>query len=216
MVVVIPTKGGHYRSPYWIQSMGRLGKNGAQISYVARMGDLPKTWTYCGWQRLMCQILEWQMVQWTKPSRTFRAVFKLAKAKEAAIANVFSSGAPQWNIDFTKATQDWELETTIKICTALYSISIIEGTIDQINWSPSKKGRFTFKSLYQVLMSLGMTMCSHGRKSIWQMKTPSKAAFFVRTTSLTKILSTNNLRKCWIMVQGGQEPVGLFFLQVLD
>lgn len=102
-------------------------------------------------------------------------------------------GTSQWNIDFIRATQDWELESITEFSAALYSASIPGGTGDKMHWTHSKKGIFSVNSFYQKLTNSRMSMFPW--KSIWKMKVPSKAAFFVWTTSLDKILTTDNLRK---------------------
>lgn len=64
---------------------------------------------------------------------------------------------PQWNIDFIRVAQDWELDAIIEFFDLLYSIRMIEVTIDEMNWrEPSKKGRFTV-TFHQVLTNPGMT-----------------------------------------------------------
>lgn len=74
-----------------------------------------------------------------------------------------------------------------------------EGTIDMMLWSPSMRGKFTLRSFHKVLMSLGRPTFAWTK--ILQMKPPSKTVFFfVWRTELNKTLTTNNLRKCRVMV----------------
>ncbi|KAF5480926.1 hypothetical protein F2P56_001629 [Juglans regia] len=62
----------------------------------------------------------------------------------------------------------------------------------------NKKGIFSVRSFYQKITNPGKPM--YPWKSIWQTKAPTKAAFFVWTASLDKILTTDNLRKRRVIV----------------
>ncbi|KAG6632745.1 hypothetical protein CIPAW_13G179700 [Carya illinoinensis] len=53
-----------------------------------------------------------------------------------------SSGSLQWNITFLRAAQDWEIDTFIDFFNPVYNCRV-NGGVDTILWSPSKKGRFT-------------------------------------------------------------------------
>ncbi|XP_041002530.1 uncharacterized protein LOC121248205 [Juglans microcarpa x Juglans regia] len=109
-----------------------------------------------------------------------------------------SNGAPQWNVDFIRAAHDWELESFTEFFAALYSTSIQRGSRDKMLWNLSKKGTFSVSSFYHKLTNPGLSMFLW--KSIWKTKAPSKAAFFVWTASLDKILTTDNLRKRQVVV----------------
>ncbi|XP_041001677.1 uncharacterized protein LOC121247381 [Juglans microcarpa x Juglans regia] len=131
---------------------------------------------------------------------TFPIIFALARVKEASIVEllVFSNGTPQWNIDFITAAHDWELESITEFFATLYSASILGGTGDKMLWNHSKKCIFFVSSFDQMLTNSGLSMFLW--KSIWKTKAPSKATFFVWTTSLDKILTTDNLRKRRVIV----------------
>ena len=80
----------------------------------------------------------------------------------------------------------------------LYLCKLSQGNVDQIYWSPSKKGVFEVKSFYKVLSNLANEMFPW--KSIWRTKLPSRVAFFGWNAALGKILTHDNLRKRSIVV----------------
>lgn len=56
-------------------------------------------------------------------TRILRSTMVIVLAKKDSIADLrnSSSGCPQWNVDFSIAAQDWELDADIEFCTLLYS-----------------------------------------------------------------------------------------------
>jgi len=82
---------------------------------------------------------------------------------------------------------------------ALYSFRMGRGGDDKLCWTPSKRRSFEVKSLYKVL--LPNVDSSFLWKSIWRTKEPFTIAFFSWTASLGKILTLNNLHKCYIIVR---------------
>jgi hypothetical protein len=67
-----------------------------------------------------------------------------------------------------------------------------------------RKGKFKVKSFYHVLLPRGSS--SFPWKSIWRTKAPPRVAFFAWTTTRSKILTFDNLRRrgiimvnrCWL------------------
>jgi len=64
-------------------------------------------------------------------------------------------------------------------------------------WVPSKKGVFKVKSYYSLTSTGGRRF---PWKSVWRTQAPLRAAFFVWTAALNKILTQDNLRKRHVIV----------------
>ena len=80
----------------------------------------------------------------------------------------------------------------------LYSCKTLQGNVDLIRWSPSKKGIFEVKSFYKTLSNPATEVFPC--KSIWRSKVPSRVAFFGWNAALGKFLTHDNLRKRRIVV----------------
>jgi hypothetical protein len=64
----------------------------------------------------------------------------------------FSNGSPQWNINFVKATHDWELDFFSLFFDQLYFINLKHDGIEKFCWNPSKRGLFDVRLFYNVLI----------------------------------------------------------------
>jgi hypothetical protein len=75
----------------------------------------------------------------------------------------------------------------------LHSVTVSRDRADRLCWVPSKKDVFKVKSYLSSLVG------SVGRrfpwKSVWRTQAPPRAALFVWTAALGKILTADNLRK---------------------
>jgi hypothetical protein len=80
----------------------------------------------------------------------------------------------------------------------LHSAIVSRDRADRLWWVSSKKGLFKVKSFFSLLA------CFEGRcfplKSVWRTQAPSRAAFFIWSTTLGKILIVDNLRKRHIII----------------
>jgi hypothetical protein len=65
-------------------------------------------------------------------------------------------------------------------------------------WQPSKSKSFQVKSFYKQLSANGAGFFPW--KNIWKAKVPPRVAFFSWTTTLGKILTADNLRRCGIIL----------------
>jgi hypothetical protein len=136
----------------------------------------------------------------TKLKDDFPVLYSIAREKDASVAaNVeFIGGAPQWNVIFSREIHDWEVDVVTALFLKLQSVSIHRGSRDKLWWIPSKKGTFTVKDFFRALSR------AEGRgfpwKSVWRTKSPPRAAFFVWSAALGKILTLDNLRKRQVVV----------------
>jgi hypothetical protein len=83
----------------------------------------------------------------------FPALFDIAREKNAFVANHLDlfSGSVQWDVNFIRATHDWELAIVTSFFTLLYSLRGRREGEDKLWWSPSRKGKFDVRSFYTVL-----------------------------------------------------------------
>jgi hypothetical protein len=85
------------------------------------------------------------------------------------------------------------MELVLSFFKWLYSFKLRHGGGDCLGWSRSKRGQFEGKLFYKVLTSQDNPKFPW--KSIWQVKAPSRVAFFVRIAAFGEILTHDNLRK---------------------
>ena len=96
-----------------------------------------------------------------------------------------------WEVNFTRATQDWELESISTFFALLYSAKELGRGEDKMCWRIGSTTDFEVHFYYQALVpSIG----SFPWKSIWQAKIPPRVAFFSSLASLGKVLTVDNLR----------------------
>ncbi|KAG2699994.1 hypothetical protein I3760_07G213400 [Carya illinoinensis] len=111
---------------------------------------------------------------------SFPLAFRVASDQEAAVADLMtlSGDQVQWNVTFTRAAQDWEIDNFEAFFHLLYSKKPNGLQVDTLWWIPtaSPNSQFPWRRL-------------------WRNKAPPKALFFIWTAALGKILTTDNLRK---------------------
>jgi hypothetical protein len=132
----------------------------------------------------------------------FPSLFQLARAPEATVADLchFQGMNCVWDIAFIRSVQDWELEMIDSFMTLLYSSRIRQGVADSLCWTPSSRGLFEVRSFYSTLIH-PFSQDSFPWKGVWKAKVPPRVAFFVWTSALGKILTTDNLRKRRVIIQ---------------
>uniref|UniRef100_A0A2N9J9F5 Reverse transcriptase domain-containing protein n=1 Tax=Fagus sylvatica TaxID=28930 RepID=A0A2N9J9F5_FAGSY len=99
-----------------------------------------------------------------------------------------------------KVRMDWELEMIDSFMTLLYSRQIRQGVADSLCWTPSSRGLFEVRSFYSIMIHPS-SQVSFPWKGVWKAKVPPRVAFFVWTSALGKILTTDNLRKRRVIIQ---------------
>jgi hypothetical protein len=133
----------------------------------------------------------------------FPILYSIAREKDASVAaNVdFLGGAPQWNVIFSRKVHDWEFDVVTAFFQKLQSVTFQRGIQDKFWWIPSKKGTFKVKNFFRAL-----SRAKGGGfpwKSVWRTKSPPRAAFFVWSVTLGKILTLDNLRKRQVVIVNG-------------
>ncbi|KAG2688943.1 hypothetical protein I3760_09G116800 [Carya illinoinensis] len=130
----------------------------------------------------------------------YPSLFQLARDKDVLVEEVMELEGGQflWNINFSRAAQDWELSTFAEFYSLIYSIRPNSQQEDVLWWSLSGKGNFSVRSFYKALTHVPPSTCPW--RKIWRNKVPPKVSFFVWTASQGKILTTDNLRKRRIII----------------
>ncbi|KAG7965770.1 hypothetical protein I3843_08G016900 [Carya illinoinensis] len=125
----------------------------------------------------------------------YPAIFSIAREKYAKVANLWGTthDAQAWNINLTREAHDWEVTMLVEFFNLLHNISPDASTEDKLVWCPSRKGKFLVGSYYKTITASPLP--NFPWKSVWRNKAPPKAAFFVWTAALGKILTIDNLRR---------------------
>ncbi|KAF5446588.1 hypothetical protein F2P56_032204, partial [Juglans regia] len=159
----------------------------SHVKLVLGRGSCIKFWrdTWCGNEAL---------------KDAFPAVFRVARNQEASVEDLmFLSGDQvQWNITFSRAAQDWEVDIFEAFFSLVYSVKPNKQQADRLWWTPAGKGIFSVRSYYKSLSRAVNN--SFPWRRLWRNKAPPKAIFFTWTAALGKILTTDNLRKCRIVI----------------
>ena len=103
-------------------------------------------------------------------------LYQITCDKEAIVADLMvrSYGAVHWNVGFSRAAQDWELDMFADFFDSLYAMSIGNEMRDRLLWNPSGNKNFSVRSFYKALLGF-----SNDHSYPWKCKVPSKIAFFV-------------------------------------
>jgi len=103
----------------------------------------------------------------------------------------FSGGDIQWNVSFTRASHDWEMEAFASFFMVLYLARVRQEGEGELWWVPSKNGLFDVKSFYSVMG------CHDGVhfswKIVWRNYVLLRVAFFGCSAALEKILTMDSL-----------------------
>jgi len=125
----------------------------------------------------------------------FPELFLIACGKDAWVAENLQrqNGTILWNILFTRPVHDCEVEVVTRFFEMLYSLKVgCEGE-HKICWIPARRKAFEVKSYYKFL-SIPI-QSSFPWKSILKVKVPLRVVFFVWTTTLGKILTSDNFER---------------------
>jgi len=129
----------------------------------------------------------------------FPTLFGIFYVKEAAIVDNLEhlGDSNQGNVSFIRDARNWEVDVFVFFFQVLHSVKVSRDSEDKLWWVSSKKCLFKVKSFYS-LACFGSSRFLW--KSVWCTQAPSRAAFFVWTAALGKILTLNILRKRYVIV----------------
>ena len=109
----------------------------------------------------------------------------------------WSSGSIHWNFHFRCPPQGWEEESFYQFMDTIYSSKVRRVGPDKVCWKLARRRGFEVRGFY---LSFYTPTRSFPWRLGWQSKVPPRVTFFSWSTSLGKILTTNNLRKRHIIV----------------
>jgi hypothetical protein len=102
------------------------------------------------------------------------------------------------NVSFVREAHDCKVGVFASFFHVLHLAMVSSDHADKLRWVPSKKGVFKVKSYFSSLASGEGNRFSW--KSVWKTQAPSRAAFFVWSATLEKILTADNLSKRKIII----------------
>ena len=117
----------------------------------------------------------------------FPELFRISRDKETSIVGVmhFHDGMLNWDVQFTRLVQDWDLESLTAFMDVVYSRTVNGERQDKLYWRTVKSWGFEVCSYYHPL-SLSSNS-SFPWKLVWRSKIPPRVAFV-----LGKILAIDN------------------------
>ena len=116
----------------------------------------------------------------------FLELYSISCNNESAI---FPKQRLDWDLQFSRAIQNWELEPLTAFLEIIYSIPL--NGDDKLCQKPAKNKGFKVCEYYFSLPSTPSTLFL--LKLVWCSKIPPRVAFFSWTTALEKILNPDNL-----------------------
>ena len=120
----------------------------------------------------------------------FPELYCLSRSKDSSVVEVmgWSAGIICWNVQFRHPPQDWEEEAFDWFMGLVYSLTLQGFGPDKACWKPAKNRGFEVRGFYNSFCL--PTLVSFPWRMIWQLKVPSRVAFFCWSASLGKILTT--------------------------
>jgi hypothetical protein len=136
----------------------------------------------------------------TTLKEAFPALFGIARLKDAVVADNLEllGDSLQWNVSFIREAHDWKVDVFASFFQLLHSVKVNQDNEDSLWWVLSKRGVFKVETFFYSLTSAGSIRFPW--KSVWRTQAPPRAAFFVWTAALGKILTEDNLRKQHVIV----------------
>ena len=123
----------------------------------------------------------------------FSKLYCISRNKEFSIAEVmhFPNQMLHWDILFSRAIQDWELEPSSIFMDLIYSMPLKGEACDKLCWKSGKRKGFKVREYY---FSLSLTSgIPFPWKPMWRSTIPHRVAFFSWNATLGKILTLDNL-----------------------
>uniref|UniRef100_A0A2N9H6M3 Reverse transcriptase zinc-binding domain-containing protein n=1 Tax=Fagus sylvatica TaxID=28930 RepID=A0A2N9H6M3_FAGSY len=152
------------------------------LSFEIGDGSMVRFWTdrWCG----TCSLKE-----------AFPELFRITRNKEALVKEhiQYHNEVVSWVLNFIRPVQDWEEESISSFLDLLYSSSVKGYGLNKVCWRGSQQKGFQVKSYYKALIPQNAEVGPW--KNIWKPKVPIWVAFFVWTTVMDRILTTDNLRR---------------------
>lgn len=78
----------------------------------------------------------------------FKNIYSLAVEPKGRVIDSYDGDGNSWNLDLRRNLNDWEFDELGRLLVLLNGIRPSPSLCDSWEWSLSKKGKFTTKSLY--------------------------------------------------------------------
>uniref|UniRef100_A0A2N9JAL9 Reverse transcriptase domain-containing protein n=1 Tax=Fagus sylvatica TaxID=28930 RepID=A0A2N9JAL9_FAGSY len=136
----------------------------------------------------------------TSLKEAYPDLFRITRNKEAWVKEhlQYHNEVVSWVLNFIRPIQDWEEESLSSFLDLLYSSSVKGYGLDKMCWCGAQEKGFQVKSFYKAM--LPQTAAVGPWRNIWKPKVPTRVAFFVWTAALDRILTTDNLRRRWVII----------------
>ena len=130
----------------------------------------------------------------------FPELYCISRTNDSSVAEdmCWFGGRIHWDAKFCRPPQDWEQELFDLFMDMVYSSTVLGLGPDQVCWKPARSRGFEVRRFY--LSCYPPTLLSFPWRMIWKSKVPPRVAFFSWSTSLGKILTTDNLHKRRVLV----------------
>ena len=104
----------------------------------------------------------------------FPVLFCLSRKSEAMVADhlQFHGSNHIWDVEFSRAVQDWELDLVESFMELLYSTPVRQGSLNAVRWNISRREVFEVSSFYSALPHT--TSSFYPWRSVWRAKVPSR------------------------------------------
>ncbi|WJZ98951.1 hypothetical protein VitviT2T_017437 [Vitis vinifera] len=130
----------------------------------------------------------------TTLSHCFPHLFGMSVQRSSTIEEMWdqNSGQGDWNLNFLRDFNDWELDTVGDLLHMLrgHKPSLEE---DSVLWRHGRSGQFRVKEAYSLLTNSNGT--GFPSRSIWVARVPTKVAFFAWEATWGKVLTLDRLQR---------------------
>ncbi|KAJ9678521.1 hypothetical protein PVL29_020644 [Vitis rotundifolia] len=127
-------------------------------------------------------------------SQCFPHLFGMTVQRNSTVEEMWdqNSGQGNWNLNFLRDFNDWELELVGDFLRILrgHKPSLEE---DSVLWRKGKRGQFRVKEAYSLLARSDDT--GFPSRSIWVARVPTKVAFFAWEATWGKVLTLDRLQR---------------------
>jgi hypothetical protein len=156
----------------------------AHVDFEVGVGDRIRFWIdrWCGDRPLM---------------DVFPDLYVCASNRQATIDSILTRSASgsrsDWNVQFVRNFNDWEVEGVASFFELLHSQSSFRGGGDGLRWRLKGNGIFYVRSLYSALRHTQPV--TFPWKAIWGVHAPKRVSFFAWSAAWGRILTADNLMR---------------------
>ncbi|KAG9454361.1 hypothetical protein H6P81_007265 [Aristolochia fimbriata] len=144
-----------------------------------------------------CSVKFWQDVWIGKDplASSFPHIYRRVDKKDITVAECKNEANRSWNLHIRRSLNEHEIPEMSRLLSMLDSVFVSGVGTDEIFWSPCDSGEFTVASCYNLLSQREETTNCSLRSYVWKFPVPPKIKQFIWTTSLSKILTCDELER---------------------